>query len=70
MLQRIGRRAEELSVVSVMPCVRKQGEADRMMFHTPGGTARWAWGTAWGLHHWGPLRASSMCCQSVHLLRH
>ena len=38
--QKIGKRPEELSVVSVMPCVRKQGEADRMMFHTREGQAR------------------------------
>lgn len=38
--QKIGKRSNEISVVSVMPCVRKQGEADRMMFHTPDGAAR------------------------------
>lgn len=38
--QKIQRRASDISVVSVMPCVRKQGEADRMMFHTPDGSAR------------------------------
>ncbi len=40
--QKIQRRPSEISVVSVMPCVRKQGEADRMMFHTPDGSARCA----------------------------
>lgn len=38
--EKIQRRASDISVVSVMPCVRKQGEADRMMFHTPDGSAR------------------------------
>lgn len=38
--EKIGKRSNEISVVSVMPCVRKQGEADRMMFHTPDGAAR------------------------------
>ena len=38
--QKIGKRADDISVVSIMPCVRKQGEADRMMFHTPDGAAR------------------------------
>ena len=44
--QKINKRPEELSVVSVMPCVRKQGEADRMMFHTREGQARCAPATA------------------------
>ena len=35
--QRIGRRPEDLLVVSLMPCVRKQGEADRLPFATPSG---------------------------------
>lgn len=39
-LQKIGKRPGDMSVVSVMPCVRKQGEADRMMFHTPDASAR------------------------------
>jgi len=38
--QKIGKRPTDISVVSVMPCVRKQGEADRMMFHTPDGGSR------------------------------
>lgn len=40
--QKIGKRPSDISVVSVMPCVRKQGEADRMMFHTPDGGSRCA----------------------------
>lgn len=35
--QRIGRRPEDLLVVSVMPCVRKQGEADRLPYQTHSG---------------------------------
>ena len=35
--QRIGRAAGELCVVSIMPCVRKQGEADRIMMQTDDG---------------------------------
>lgn len=38
--EKIGKQAGEMSVVSVMPCVRKQGEADRIMFTTPDGGAR------------------------------
>lgn len=38
--QKIGVKPQDMSVVSIMPCVRKQGEADRMMFHTPEGAAR------------------------------
>jgi iron only hydrogenase large subunit-like protein len=33
----LGRPPAELSVTSVMPCVRKQGEADRAWFAVPGG---------------------------------
>jgi len=33
----LNRSSSELEVVSVMPCVRKQGEADRMPFHTVSG---------------------------------
>ena len=45
--QKIHKKPSELSVVSVMPCVRKQGEADRMMFHTPEGSARWVGVQVW-----------------------
>jgi len=33
----LNRTSSELEVVSVMPCVRKQGEADRLPFHTVSG---------------------------------
>lgn len=29
--------AQDVCVVSIMPCVRKQGEADRIWYHTPSG---------------------------------
>jgi iron-only hydrogenase group A len=35
--QKIGKTDSELSVVSIMPCIRKQGEADRIHFQTKTG---------------------------------
>ncbi|KAL4549778.1 hypothetical protein Ndes2526B_g04765 [Nannochloris sp. 'desiccata'] len=35
--QKIGKSDSELSLVSIMPCVRKQGEADRIHFQTKTG---------------------------------
>ena len=35
--QKLGKQEAELSVVSIMPCVRKQGEADRIHFQTKTG---------------------------------
>ncbi len=34
---KLGVDPKNLVVVSIMPCVRKQGEADRIMFHTDDG---------------------------------
>lgn len=33
----LGRKPEDVCLVSVMPCVRKQGEADRWFYHTTSG---------------------------------
>lgn len=36
--QQVGVQASDIVNVSVMPCVRKQGEADREWFNTTGGS--------------------------------
>jgi iron only hydrogenase large subunit-like protein len=51
--KKIGRPAREVVVVSIMPCLKKQGEADRIMHQTMEGV------------RWGPLQGWVLGCLSV-----